>query len=702
MIHKIKTLIKRLGEAGPQHLDDPFIAATIKISNYSALLAGSVCLFFIPVHIFLTRDINSVITCAVVFTLFLTPVLLNLNGLHRLSQSIFIFVVIISLLFGAYVTGYKTNVQIFFLVAFNLFYLAFLNTNPLKLAATFFILLASYLAVEYNIGNFFHGVARFDDTWTFILGFLYRIVTIVLTGIMTRFIVMLIHKSNAEKKITHDLLMESKNDINIMLQNLKQGVFTIIEDTKIHPEYSNQLLKIIEKNSLHDKDARYIFSKGFNISSDNLDMLIAALNACIGESDLNFELNEHILPRKLEYEGYGERKYLELDWIPIIDQRIVTKVLVSIKDNTELVAFKRQEQTQKILVEIFNAHIEDFDTTYYELSFHITFSLKLIARTLDHDAILEIRRRLHTLKGEARFLGWATLSDSVNVLENELDTLGMRNVNQTFKTHIDSKVVGEKIENLGKILTQYKSLYDEKVRIQSGQAHSQKLKSLIESLTEAHREPSTTENRLIFIELQKMFTHRYLSDILSLHKIELVSIARNLGKEPPEVIVSDNQVAFKRSEVGFLGKIFSHLLTNAIDHGIESPTERAAKGKPAMGTIRISSAVGADCILITVGDDGGGLDLSKIAEKAKEFGLNYSSNRELAALIFESGLSTRGIKTEYSGHGVGLNAVKALLKEHDCDITVDLADTSEKLAIVDFVFYIKLPLELAVSYEQNN
>ena len=104
-----------------------------------------------------------------------------------------------------------------------------------------------------------------------------------------------------------------------------------------------------------------------------------------------------------------------------------------------------------------------------------------------------------------------------------------------------------------------------------------------------------------------------------------------------------------------------HLLRNAVDHGIETPEERSALGKPAQGSVTVSfKRVGQEVEILVV-DDGRGLDLARISEKAVNFGLiakdTQLSDAELRRLILRPGFSTRDKVTEVSGRGVGMDVV---------------------------------------------
>jgi two-component system chemotaxis sensor kinase CheA len=102
-----------------------------------------------------------------------------------------------------------------------------------------------------------------------------------------------------------------------------------------------------------------------------------------------------------------------------------------------------------------------------------------------------------------------------------------------------------------------------------------------------------------------------------------------------------------------------HLVRNAVDHGIESPAERAAAGKPAAGLVTVSAALKGAQVEIAITDDGRGLDRQRIREEARTRGMPESAeDRDLLALVFQPGLSTARALTSVSGRGVGLDVVK--------------------------------------------
>ncbi len=137
--------------------------------------------------------------------------------------------------------------------------------------------------------------------------------------------------------------------------------------------------------------------------------------------------------------------------------------------------------------------------------------------------------------------------------------------------------------------------------------------------------------------------------------------ARALGKEVSFSIVG-NEIELDRSMLVEIGDPLTHLLRNAVDHGIETPEERAALGKPAKGTLELSVARERSTVTIRVRDDGRGVNRERVLARAREAGLVDGtrvelSDEELVRLISRSGFSTAERVTGISGRGVGIDAV---------------------------------------------
>jgi two-component system, chemotaxis family, sensor histidine kinase and response regulator WspE len=139
-----------------------------------------------------------------------------------------------------------------------------------------------------------------------------------------------------------------------------------------------------------------------------------------------------------------------------------------------------------------------------------------------------------------------------------------------------------------------------------------------------------------------------------------------------------------------------HLIRNAVDHGIESPTERAGKGKPARGTIRVEARHGGGRLLVSVQDDGRGLNFEAVRARVVARGLAESqavaemSDAELSHFLFLPGFTMRDEVTAISGRGVGLDAVQMSVREIGGDVRLTHP------AAGGMQFDLQLPLTLSV------
>jgi len=126
--------------------------------------------------------------------------------------------------------------------------------------------------------------------------------------------------------------------------------------------------------------------------------------------------------------------------------------------------------------------------------------------------------------------------------------------------------------------------------------------------------------------------------------------------------VEGEETELDRNIVEELSDPLVHMIRNSVDHGIELPAARVSKGKPALGTIRLSASHQRGGIVIAIQDDGKGLDRERILAKARERGLIKPdatlTEEETFALIFAPGFSTAEIVTDVSGRGVGMDVVR--------------------------------------------
>ena len=172
-------------------------------------------------------------------------------------------------------------------------------------------------------------------------------------------------------------------------------------------------------------------------------------------------------------------------------------------------------------------------------------------------------------------------------------------------------------------------------------------------------------------------------------------LCAELGKDI-ELTMRGADTELDRQVLDLVKDPLTHLVRNCADHGIESPAERIAAGKPAKGTIRLSAWHEGGHIIIEISDDGRGLDLAgikaKVVEKgfASEAQLAAKSEAEICNYIFAPGFTTAAKVTSISGRGVGMDVVRSNIEQ--IGGTVDLKSVSG----AGTTFTIKIPLTLAI------
>ncbi len=203
--------------------------------------------------------------------------------------------------------------------------------------------------------------------------------------------------------------------------------------------------------------------------------------------------------------------------------------------------------------------------------------------------------------------------------------------------------------------------------------------------------------RKLMDELQDLvMSVRMIPVANTFHK--MTRIVRDMGKKlekEADLIIAGEETEVDKNIIDNLSDPLMHLIRNAMDHGMEPPEERLKAGKPEMGRIRLEAVNTGGDVLITVADDGRGINRESILKKARDMNLltkpeNEMSDREVSQILLMPGFSTKDKVTEFSGRGVGMDVVKQNIEKVGGSVTIDSVPGHGTTVTI------KIPLTLAI------
>ncbi len=509
--------------------------------------------------------------------------------------------------------------------------------------------------------------------------------------------------SRAKEKV------EAKNrDIRAILKNISAGIFTITPEQTIHEDHSDHLREILGQRDLAGKDAVSTMFQKTTASMNEVDQIRSTLQASLGEDVMNYDLNKHCLPSEAVIVHNDEERIVEINWDPILDRKDqVEKILVSMKDVTEQRQLRRQAERQQenlaIMQELVDIEHEQFLRLYQAASRFIEHNKHLIAcnEQPGTEIIKMLFINMHTIKGDARTLRLTRIVERAHETENRYALL-QREGRRELWNRADMQ---EELDELQAYFDLYSKIATEKLG-RSEQApvikfgHEELLEKL--KLLEGIEQTGMSLTARATLNQVRQFLRDRLydrcDDVFSEFQDHLARLARDLSKETPVTQIQAHDYLLNEQGSQLLRKVFIHLIRNAMDHGIESVTERQAKGKDPHGQILLrAEEAGSSTMRIYFNDDGRGLNVNSIRAKGVAKGLcrENDSLEKIVNLIFESDFSTTTAVTEISGRGMGMDAVRKYLSEEGgrIDLILD-AKVPDAQGFIPFHFELYIPQHL--------
>ncbi len=509
---------------------------------------------------------------------------------------------------------------------------------------------------------------------------------------------------------------EKSKDIQIMLANMRQGLFTLDATGRVHPEYSRFLEEIFEADNLAGRNALVMLFGSTNLGSDALDQMTQSVGSIIGEDEMNYTFNSHLLITEYEANFNGITKCLSLDWAPVIAGDIIVKLMVSVRDVTELKKMEMEARAKKreldIISQLLNIPAKKYLSFAASTQRFIDDNRKQIEAHSQRDepAIALLFRNMHTIKGNCRTFGFDHFSNVVHEVESRYSEL-----KKSPEATWDREQLLADLTLVDEMLIEYEGVYYGVLgrgdtvygnRDANGcWADSHALNSIQQSIDLAYNDYPALQATKPLLPVQRWLDRALstsLQEVLADIIESLPSIAVQLEKDAPQVVLDDNYVRIKTSATELITNIFSHILRNAVDHGIERPAQRLHAGKASNGRIEIRALPQSDKLLIHIKDDGQGINIDKLFAVGVQLGrwrtTDKPSYAEVGQLIFASGVTTKDSVTNISGRGVGMDAVKAFLAAQQGDVRLQLLGanaTANQVGQGDMVAF-ELVVELPV------
>ncbi len=473
------------------------------------------------------------------------------------------------------------------------------------------------------------------------LGVLTEAFNAMLSGIERRDQELELHRSNLESKVEErtQALAVRNRALRLVMDNVGQAIVTVEADGTPSEECSARYaawfgppragVRFDEQIREHDGAFADWFELGWEALHDGI---------------MPTEVTLAQMPERLEADG----RSLSVEYRPIGTDDEVEKLLVIVSDITAQVERERAEAEQRDFLAMFQRLMVDRDG-FMEFFDEAT---SLVEAVVSGDDIVLMKRALHTLKGNCALFGIHTVSKLCHELEDTIDeTCAVLD-----GAGRDRLVAGwESITQRLKVLAP-----DGRELLSVDPEDYDRLRELI----------SEGASYEVILDSLDRWQHDRASVRLERVADQTRALGRRLDKGTIDVEIEPNNVRIPHERWSTFWSAFSHVVRNAVDHGLEAPDERVAAGKPAKGRIRLATRLEDGVCTVEIEDDGRGIDWGAVAAKAQSLGLPADTTSDLRDALLSDGVSTRTTITETSGRGVGMAALRSVCDELGASIVV--------------------------------
>lgn len=484
------------------------------------------------------------------------------------------------------------------------------------------------------------------------------------------------------------IIADGKKNIETLLNNLDQGFFVF--------DRSNRVLDGVSRAAVDFLGADPSGQPFHTV----LPVETKARENAKGWQELVFEGQlpfvdfKPLAPRSFERAG----RYVELDFRPIYgeDGQKLDKVICIASDKTEERRLREQAENESAFVKIVMAALSDRPNFVgFVLESRALFSDLKAELASPKPESKSLIRGVHTLKGAFATFNLVKLGRQAHRLENTL--VDMRIADPASTPHFLPQLVQELAEmsaNFEAFLKENEQIFgkigneDDRVRVVPVTTINDLCQMIFKQIGKESPVFSSFVDKFVLEDFSTAF-RRYETVVQNIAEREFKKAVLTIDSGTARVFLDPYQP---------LISAYVHVFRNAVDHGIEDESTRVELGKPAEGKIqvrfeRLPSATGPDRLQILVEDDGQGIDVDVVKQKALEKGLIDAErsaglkDQEVFQLLFLSGFSTRGEATDISGRGVGLDALKFEVEKLGGKVSVESAKGSGTKLYVQVPYY---------------
>jgi two-component system chemotaxis sensor kinase CheA len=450
-------------------------------------------------------------------------------------------------------------------------------------------------------------------------------------------------KKKTEEKLRNyrENLEKAKQETDNILRNVEEGLFLINRELNIASQHSAELKNMLEERTIANKNIIDVLRN--KISDKNLDLTRRYLDLLFDDKHDETMLSPMNPLIEVELQNQDKKKYLTFRFRRIKNKSNRTSELIAtVSDVTKEVILARSLAEQKAdsqrrmdwLLSILNIDptmLKEFITCVHEEMEQVDTALHAMVKSANQKNILEgVYRSIHTIKGNASLLQLDFFAEQAHHVENTIEMLRTK-----------TRITAEDISSLDIQAKDIYKTYDE-------------LNGLIEHISNIQYQfrPKRSYEHQLLIQSLNGLIDRLAEKYYKKVKFEHKSFAGDTVPYHHRLLIRD---------------ILVQLVRNSLLHGIEVPAVRAALQKAKMGKISIAGKSAKNMYHLIYEDDGRGLDLNHLKQKALASGkwsqteISRWQDKEVIETIFHQGISTAETTDETGGRGVGMNIIKQKL-----------------------------------------